>query len=582
MAETIDLEFRANVADIKKKLKELPKDTAKAANKSVGEIVKSLKAMEKQAKKVEKAEKRARWEAKKLGDESAALKKRGRAGFEALKQAAEGVGGSVGGAAGMVEKFGRSIMEMGTALGPMGMAAVAASLAIGGIVTASIAAAAGMFQLVNAGDDWLKVLDEAGAADDLITDEQRRALEEANVSIDAMWLAAKRLGAVLAVEFADGIRAGADAVIVLASKLESAVKSSKDMGDSLIGWLDMLPGVNIKAMQSTTLSTTAFAEESEAVKRVRDAARELRVDKDELTKSTKKHTTAIFDEQKALEDIGRMMERGHAAELARGKAATAEIAALAAEEIRIDQSVHDSKMLNEQIIHDRRIANFQRAHQIGIDIAQDMADFINVTSEKGVERARFWEEQATQAHKKGDHIRGAVAEARASQQRKSTMRAFRAMKTLQRAAAVAQGAENVLSLIPFYSFLGPGAIPAALATAAPATAVQLARINNIQPPTFAAGGVTGRAFGSGSAPDHVTIQADPREGIVSPRGMDALGAKGLDQLNAGGGMGPTNITLKLDSATIAAVVLSPSVKRELLAELRAVTGAGRGISYGRG
>ena len=166
-------------------------------------------------------------------------------------------------------------------------------------------------------------------------------------------------------------------------------------------------------------------------------------------------------------------------------------------------------------------------------------------------------------------------------QRKGAKKAFETSQALSRAEVIGNTAASVIKA---FALFGPPPSPAGIASAASAAtlgAFQLAAVGRAKPPEFAGGGVIGRALGG--APDHVTIQADPREGIVSPRGMAGLGSDGLDALNAGGGLaGALNITLQLDGQTLAAAILSPSVKRQIVAELRAVTGAGRGISYGRG
>ena len=165
----------------------------------------------------------------------------------------------------------------------------------------------------------------------------------------------------------------------------------------------------------------------------------------------------------------------------------------------------------------------------------------------------------------------------------AAMNAFRTSQDLAKAQAVGDAAAAMISLTGSMAYLGFGAPIAAAAIVAPMLVTSLNQINSNTPPSFAAGGVVGRAFGEGSTSDHVTIQADPREGIVSARGMDALGANGLESLNAGGGFGGSlNVTLVLDGQTLAAAVATPSVKRAIVAELRLNQGAGRGTSYGRG
>ena len=252
MAETIDLEFRANMKDLKKKLSELPKDTAKAANKAVNEINKSIKAAEKSALKLAKAEAKATHEAKKLAAAAGDLKKRGRAGFESLKQAAEGVGGKIGGAAGMVEKFARSASEMATALGPAGMAIVAVTGSAALMLAGIGALAVGLVKLVVAAKDWVIELDAMGAAE-LITDEHRDQIDGANTALEALTLRSKAFGthlagenantvtaaAALFVRFTDGVKGVTMAYQFLSKELTIVMGSLVTLGQvDIRGWLD--------------------------------------------------------------------------------------------------------------------------------------------------------------------------------------------------------------------------------------------------------------------------------------------------------------------------------------------------------
>ena len=345
---------------------------------------------------------------------------------------------------------------------------------------------------------------------------------------------------------------------------------------------------------------------------------------------------ALADEVRLLDQIGRAMEAGLKAEEARGKEAGAnirEFAALsmelagiteAARGVELDEvgkinALYDERMsrLDELAaagVSAAEIAQSQFAVEMGYiaalseaataaskkkqeefkaDVAQagaatsallgDLGSVASVASENAAEQAIHWAEQSAKAHAAGNHTKGKADAERAATARKASLKSFKASQAAALAEATISAGVAALTMIPAFSFMGPLAPVGAAAAAATALGLQVATINQQSPPSFAAGGVVGRAFGEGSTSDHVTIQADPREGIVSARGMDALGADGLESLNAGGGFGGSlNVTLVLDGQTLAAAVATPSVKRAIVAELRLNQGAGRGTSYGRG
>jgi hypothetical protein len=314
MAETIDLEFRANMKDLKKKLSELPKDTAKAANKAVNEINKSIKAAEKSALKLAKAEKKATHEAKKLAAAAGDLKKRGTAGLDAMKQAAEGMGGKIGGAAGMVEKFGKSAMSMATALGPAGVAIVAVTGAAAAMLAGIGALAVGLVKLVVAAKDWIIELDALGAAE-FITDKHREEIDGANTALEALTVQAKSLGVQLAGENANAVTAGVSlfqdfsaAAVYLGSRFNALNRELT----ILRGTLTTLGLVDVRAeLEALEASQGAWIDST--------AAAHMETDSFVLSLEKKK---AADKEALALSEAERDARKSHAADLKRSAEAT--------------------------------------------------------------------------------------------------------------------------------------------------------------------------------------------------------------------------------------------------------------------
>jgi hypothetical protein len=670
MADTINMQLKLDISDMRKKMRELPKESAKAAEKALNQWTAALKKSEKQARKVDRETKKAVEQAKKLSKESAALKGKAKAGFEALKQAATGAGGSIGAAGGQVEAFSRSILEAGSALGPMGAAAAVTALAVVGVAAGAVAAGSAIVSLVSNSAEWVKILEEAGAAGDLITDEELASIEDAAAAMDGISIAAQRVGVVLSTEFSQSVEVGAMAVIKLTDVVEKFMPELTALGGAFVA-----AGVATvpfgKAMLATTASTWALVGgldglherliDDEGVRRAIDGKAKLKKGNDELAaaasaaaksiaaddkriakgkadaeKAHRAHLQALADEVRLLDQIGRAMEAGLKAEEARGKEAGANIREFAALSMELDgiteaargveldevgkiNALYDERMsrlgeLAAAGVSAAEIAQSQFAVEMGYiaalseaataaskkkqeefkaDVAQagaatagllgDLGGVASVASENAAEQAIHWAEQSAKAHAAGNHTKGKADAERAATARKASLKSFKASQAAALAEATISAGVAALTMIPAFSFMGPFAPVGAAAAAATALGLQVATINQQSPPSFAAGGVVGRAFGEGSTSDHVTIQADPREGIVSARGMDALGADGLESLNAGGGFGGSlNVTLVLDGQTLAAAVATPSVKRAIVAELRLNQGAGRGTSYGRG
>lgn len=169
----------------------------------------------------------------------------------------------------------------------------------------------------------------------------------------------------------------------------------------------------------------------------------------------------------------------------------------------------------------------------------------------------------------------------------AALKSFKVQKAAQKAQAIIDGARAALALVPSFAFLGPGAPAAAAAIATAATATQLAVISAQKPPDFPVGGLVADRLPGGAAAngDHFAISAQASEGIVTGRGMDALGRDGLDAINTQGGGGGNTFVLKLNEQVIARAILGvPGLARQIVGELQAemrIT-AGRVAVYGSG
>ena len=110
----------------------------------------------------------------------------------------------------------------------------------------------------------------------------------------------------------------------------------------------------------------------------------------------------------------------------------------------------------------------------------------------------------------------------------SEKKAARTAFEISRATALAQVAiQGAVAIARTLAELGPIAGPIAAVGVGATVLAQTAAIGAQQPPEFPAGGIVR------PSPDHQLIAAQPGEGVVSRRGMAALGEEGLHAINRG-------------------------------------------------
>lgn len=188
-------------------------------------------------------------------------------------------------------------------------------------------------------------------------------------------------------------------------------------------------------------------------------------------------------------------------------------------------------------------------------------------------------------------IAAAEAQAQAEMERADRIAAFRSEQatkafklnqTAQIANATIEAARAAIALLPSFAYLGPGAPAAAIGIAGAQLAIAVGAIKGQEPPSFALGGMVADRTSGGA--DHTAILASPSEGIVSPRGMSALGRDGLDAINQGAAP-TTNVSVMLDRQIIASAVVDAIAGDGRAAQaVRVQSGArtGQTLVYGRG
>ena len=145
-------------------------------------------------------------------------------------------------------------------------------------------------------------------------------------------------------------------------------------------------------------------------------------------------------------------------------------------------------------------------------------------------------------------------------EQKAAKRAFAVQQAGAASAVIMSGAEAYIAMLaalaPILTF---GAPLAAAAIVGPAVAAQLAAIAAEKPPQFPTGGMV--------SPDHVLVGVQPDEGIISRRGVAALGGpQAVEQINQGIAPGATltaNIVLdqRVIGRAVAAMMPNTSTAR---------------------
>ena len=165
--------------------------------------------------------------------------------------------------------------------------------------------------------------------------------------------------------------------------------------------------------------------------------------------------------------------------------------------------------------------------------------------------------------KAADEAQIAQLQAREKQQQALAIQNFKLAKALDTTQAIMNGAVAftlALAVIP------PPFGELAAAGIAASTAAQVAIIQSQQPPQFAMGGMVGDRISG----DHHVIAADPEEGILTRRGVEAVGGReGLADLNRGrASVGATTVQVYLDGALFAEAVQRPGVAKAIAKAVR--------------
>lgn len=209
---TEDISLRVRLDQVEAALRSIPGMTEASMKQVASAAAKNWKEVEKQAreaaKAAEKASEKAAAEAKKASEQQ----------LNAMKQLGNAVtGGLVG-----------DLADMAEALGPVGLAAAAATGAFVALGAATAAAVGGILAVQDAAKTTIEELDKLGKGD-LITPEQRESVERADSALQAMKTSIGLVAVALAENFSPEIEQASLAVISLSFSVGDLLEKYKNV-----------------------------------------------------------------------------------------------------------------------------------------------------------------------------------------------------------------------------------------------------------------------------------------------------------------------------------------------------------------
>ena len=574
-ADEVRLKFVADMEQLKQQML--------AGGASVEEAEKKIQKLAKAYRLSEKA-------AASLSKQQEDAGKKTQSALKAIEGLGRVMGGPLGAATGALGDLSDTAEGATGALGAMGTAAIGT---VGGVTAAlgAVAAYAGaMVALGDAATETIERMDEMGRGS-LITQEQRDAVAEYNVEMNKLSLQMDRLTLVMAEAFLPAFNDIAGAVSqslddwewladhfgITAERFATLTRLWTDAhpvmavlsGDTtnLRDALSKLWGGQEQVAQATTKNTKSFFDMAKAATSTEEITAGLDEHLKSLEGSQKKATKGSNEHEQALakqaaataalegilqsasestmsseekiiakydEKIAKIAEleavsQDHALADAARAAALAEMTAarqeeedkvnakraeeaakLAADKAAADQYAHDQQlayMEAEQAATSDVYAMRDEAIQRNLDIAEQVYG--------GVADLAVW------AIDKQIEAMGHLSES----EKKEAKRLWALRQGAAVSSIVMSGAVAYMRALEAFAPSGFLAPILAAAVVGPPVAMQIAQVASESPPSFAIGGVV--------EADHRMIQAAPGEGVVTRRGMSALGPDGLAALNRG-------------------------------------------------
>ena len=574
-ADEVRLKFVADMEQLKQQML--------AGGASVEEAEKKIQKLAKAYRLSEKA-------AASLSKQQEDAGKKTQSALKAIEGLGRVMGGPLGAATGALGDLSDTAEGATGALGAMGTAAIGT---VGGVTAAlgAVAAYAGaMVALGDAATETIARMDEMGRGS-LITQEQRDAVAEYNTEMNKLSMQMDQLTLTMAEAFLPAFNDIAGAVSQSIDDwawLADHFGLSADRFAALTRlWTDAHPVLALLTLDATNLSE-ALADLWGGQEKTAEATTKTGKSFFDMAKaatSTTEITAGLDEHLKSLEGNQRKAanaSKEHEQALARQAAATAALEGIL-------QSASESTMSNEEKIiakydeklakiaeleaasQDHALADAARAAALAEMTAARQEEEDKVNAKRAEEAAKLAADKAAAdqyAHEQqlaymeteqaatadvyamrdeaiarnlavADQVYGGVADLAvwaidkqiesmgklSEAERKEAKRLWALRQAAAISSIVMSGAVAYMRALEVFAKTGPFAPLLAAAVVGPPTALQIAQVASESPPSFAIGGVV--------EADHRMIQASPGEGVVTRRGMSALGPDGLAALNRG-------------------------------------------------
>jgi hypothetical protein len=574
-ADEVRLKFVADMEQLKQQML--------AGGASVEEAEKKIQKLAKAYRLSEKA-------AASLSKQQEDAGKKTQSALKAIEGLGRVMGGPLGAATGALGDLSDTAEGATGALGAMGTAAIGT---VGGVTAAlgAVAAYAGaMVALGDAATETIARMDEMGRGS-LITQEQRDAVAEYNTQMGKLSMQMDQLTLTMAEAFLPAFNDIAGAVSQSIDDwawLADHFGLSADRFAALTRlWTDAHPVLALLTLDATNLSE-ALADLWGGQEKTAEATTKTGKSFFNMAKaatSTTEITAGLDEHLKSLEGNQRKAanaSKEHEQALARQAAATAALEGIL-------QSASESTMTSEEKMiakYDEKIAKIAELEAVSQDHA--LADAARAAALAEMTAARQEEEDKVNAKRAEEAAKLAADKAAADQQvherqlaymeaeaaafdevyamrdeaiarnlavaeqvysgvadlavwaidkqieamghlSESEKKEAKRLWALRQGAAISSivmsGAVAYMNALATFAPSGWLAPILAAAVVGPPTALQIAQVASESPPSFAIGGVV--------EADHRMIQASPGEGVVTRRGMSALGPDGLAALNRG-------------------------------------------------
>ena len=533
-----------------RKLVQALKEQHNLDDKATKQLAKELKKRETKATRVAAKIAKAQERASEAGRRAVAQANKDK--IESFKKFGEAAQGSIGATTGRVFALGEGITKFAGAAGPVGIASlaiaglgvagVASFVAISGAVAGASVALVKFMQQAEETLEELRPLYELGALE-VINEDQRNAIIAFNQDMKGLGAIIQSISVEVAANLGPQLEQVSHIILTLGFLIADMAKNWIQAG-SLINRAITYSLINplqnvVTTWQGIILAVSrSFAPMAKALGYDFPAMADVAIDKMEGFKGLM-HAVASDEVEKRLGQLSEAVNGiGGSFGEARAKAyalrASINLVAAGAGEVskkieKIEQPKEQPKKLKKQL---DQIKKFEDER---VSISAEASDMISAMRENEAQ-------QLTDAYfKTGGAIIGATqslaafADAQARQARDGTEAQKRAAKTafaISQSAGIAQITITTAQAVMQALASLPVPFGAIAAGAAAATgAAQLATVMSAPAPSFHTGGGIGNAS---MAPDEVNIRAKSGEGVLSSRGMDAIGGRdGLRAANRG-------------------------------------------------